>query len=42
MGVYLSSPITEKVSDDKKCAHFTYGHSSMQGWRMTQEVGLIE
>lgn len=38
MGVYLSTPITEKVSDDKKCDSFTYGASSMQGWRMTQEV----
>ncbi|XP_064605130.1 probable protein phosphatase CG10417 [Liolophura sinensis] len=37
MGVYLSSPITEKVSNDRKCKKFTYGASSMQGWRMSQE-----
>ncbi|KAL4236539.1 Protein phosphatase 1G [Mactra antiquata] len=37
MGVYLSSPVTEKISDDKSCAKFKYGVSSMQGWRMSQE-----
>ncbi|XP_052776689.1 probable protein phosphatase CG10417 [Mya arenaria] len=37
MGVYLSAPITEKVSTDQKCPKYTYGASSMQGWRMTQE-----
>ena len=38
MGVYLSAPITEKVSVDKTCKNFVYGASSMQGWRRTQEV----
>ncbi|KAH3734007.1 hypothetical protein DPMN_040446 [Dreissena polymorpha] len=37
MGVYLSSPITDKVSVDEKCSNYVYGASSMQGWRMTQE-----
>ncbi|XP_053394815.1 protein phosphatase 1G-like isoform X2 [Mercenaria mercenaria] len=37
MGVYLSSPVTEKFSSDKECPKFTYGVSSMQGWRMSQE-----
>ncbi|XP_046346466.1 protein phosphatase 1G-like [Haliotis rufescens] len=37
MGVYLSSPITDKISIDNSCKNFRYGASSMQGWRMTQE-----
>lgn len=37
MGVYLSTPNTEKNSCDEICKNFTYGASSMQGWRMTQE-----
>jgi hypothetical protein len=41
MGAYLSSPITEKISNDKSTENFTYGASSMQGWRKSQEVGTI-
>lgn len=41
MGVYLSTPNTEKNSCDETCKNFTYGASSMQGWRMTQEVKFI-
>ncbi|KAK3092100.1 hypothetical protein FSP39_025155 [Pinctada imbricata] len=37
MGVYLSTPNTEKISCDNVCKSFSYGASSMQGWRMTQE-----
>nr|KAI8750109.1 protein phosphatase 1G-like [Biomphalaria glabrata] len=37
MGVYLSSPVTDKDSIDQKCDNFIYGASSMQGWRITQE-----
>ncbi|OWF55553.1 probable protein phosphatase CG10417 [Mizuhopecten yessoensis] len=37
MGVYLSTPNTEKISTDQECSNFTYGASSMQGWRMSQE-----
>lgn len=37
MGAYLSQPITDKYSSDETLAHLTYGASSMQGWRATQE-----
>lgn len=37
MGVYLSTPNTEKKSSDETCKQFNYGASSMQGWRMSQE-----
>lgn len=37
MGAYLSSPVTDKNSFDKSCVGFTYGASSMQGWRIKQE-----
>lgn len=37
MGVYLSTPNTDKDSTDQECSNFTYGASSMQGWRMSQE-----
>ncbi|KAH9523447.1 hypothetical protein Btru_040038 [Bulinus truncatus] len=37
MGVYLSSPVTDKDSVDQACTDFVYGASSMQGWRITQE-----
>ncbi|XP_033736632.1 probable protein phosphatase CG10417 isoform X2 [Pecten maximus] len=37
MGVYLSTPNTDKNSTDQECSNFTYGASSMQGWRMSQE-----
>lgn len=37
MGVYLSTPNTEKISSDETCQGFKYGASSMQGWRMAQE-----
>lgn len=37
MGVYLSTPNTEKKSCDETCTKLTYGSSSMQGWRMSQE-----
>ncbi|CAN8007081.1 unnamed protein product, partial [Ixodes pacificus] len=37
MGAYLSEPITEKCSTDESGPRVSYGASSMQGWRMTQE-----
>nr|XP_015838764.1 PREDICTED: probable protein phosphatase 2C 21 [Tribolium castaneum] len=37
MGSYLSEPATEKESTDDTNGKLTYGASSMQGWRMTQE-----
>ncbi|KAH7564966.1 hypothetical protein JRO89_XS09G0093400 [Xanthoceras sorbifolium] len=37
MGVYLSSPKTEKFSEDGENGSLRYGVSSMQGWRSTME-----
>ncbi|KAJ4822148.1 hypothetical protein Tsubulata_017305 [Turnera subulata] len=37
MGVYLSSPKTEKESEDGGNHRLRYGVSSMQGWRSTME-----
>ncbi|XP_038692116.1 probable protein phosphatase 2C 21 [Tripterygium wilfordii] len=37
MGVYLSSPKTEKASEDGENERLRYGLSSMQGWRATME-----
>eukprot|EP00257_Ricinus_communis_P013298 XP_015570706.2 probable protein phosphatase 2C 60 [Ricinus communis] len=37
MGVYLSSPKTEKSSEDGENNRLRYGMSSMQGWRATME-----
>lgn len=37
MGIYLSSPKTEKASDDGENDRLRYGLSSMQGWRATME-----
>ncbi|XP_021906457.1 probable protein phosphatase 2C 60 isoform X1 [Carica papaya] len=37
MGVYLSSPKTEKSSEDGENDQLRYGVSSMQGWRATME-----
>ncbi|XP_011073313.1 probable protein phosphatase 2C 60 isoform X2 [Sesamum indicum] len=37
MGVYLSTPKTEKASEDGENDRLRYGLSSMQGWRATME-----
>lgn len=37
MGIYLSSPKTEKFSEDGGNDRVKYGLSSMQGWRATME-----
>ncbi|KAK4600576.1 hypothetical protein RGQ29_010289 [Quercus rubra] len=37
MGIYLSTPKTEKFSDDGENDRLRYGLSSMQGWRATME-----
>ncbi|XP_010048835.2 probable protein phosphatase 2C 60 [Eucalyptus grandis] len=37
MGVYLSTPKTEKFSEDGEGDRLRYGLSSMQGWRATME-----
>ncbi len=42
MGAYLSKPIRDKESCDESLEQLTYGASSMQGWRGTQEVAIFE
>lgn len=37
MGIYLSTPKTEKFSDDGENDRLRYGLSSMQGWRASME-----
>ncbi|XP_009758311.1 probable protein phosphatase 2C 60 [Nicotiana sylvestris] len=37
MGIYLSTPKTEKFSEDGENIKVRYGLSSMQGWRATME-----
>jgi len=37
MGSYLSEPIVDKVSADEIGKEMSYGSSSMQGWRISQE-----
>ncbi|XP_077238150.1 putative protein phosphatase 2C 11 [Tasmannia lanceolata] len=37
MGIYLSTPKTEKSSEDGENEKLRYGLSSMQGWRATME-----
>ncbi|XP_047123761.1 uncharacterized protein LOC100208679 isoform X2 [Hydra vulgaris] len=37
MGTYLSSPKTEKISQDMSYPHIDYGVSGMQGWRISME-----
>ena len=37
MGAYLSSPITDKESEDGECARLRYGVSAMQGLRRSME-----
>ena len=40
MGAYLSTPNLEKNSEDGN-EHIHYGASSMQGWRISQEVFFV-
>ena len=37
MGVYLSTPKTDKLSADGENSRVRFGLSSMQGWRTTME-----
>ncbi|KAG0466966.1 hypothetical protein HPP92_018546 [Vanilla planifolia] len=37
MGIYLSTPKTDKLSEDGENARIRYGLSSMQGWRAAME-----
>lgn len=41
MGAYLTSPLTDKESDDEINTLLSCGSSQMQGWRMSQEVNTI-
>ena len=38
MGAYLSEPNTNKESIDETNDKISFGASSMQGWRLDQEV----
>ena len=40
MGAYLSEPNLKKESLDDDLGQLSYGASSMQGWRLEQEVKL--
>lgn len=37
MGIYLSTPKTEKLSEDGENNRLRFGLSSMQGWRANME-----
>jgi len=37
MGIYLSTPKTEKASEDGENGMLRFGLSSMQGWRASME-----
>ena len=41
MGAYLSAPDTRKESEEGKLGNLSFGVSSMQGWRRTQEDAHI-
>ena len=41
MGAYLSTPVREKISEDKSTDKLVCGVSSMQGWRVSQEVAIF-
>ncbi|KAK6137140.1 hypothetical protein DH2020_029116 [Rehmannia glutinosa] len=41
MGIYLSTPKTEKSSDDGENIRLRFGLSSMQGWRATMEDAVL-
>jgi hypothetical protein len=42
MGTYLSSPKTEKLSEDGENDKLRFGLSSMQGWRATMEDAVSQ
>lgn len=42
MGIYLSSPKTDKFSEDGENDKLRYGLSSMQGWRANMEDAVSE
>ena len=42
MGAYLSSPICDKDTHEGANIRLAFAASSMQGWRMSQEVKFID
>lgn len=38
MGTYLSHPVKEKVSEAGENETLAFGETTMQGWRLNQEV----
>lgn len=42
MGVYLSSPKTDKISNDGGNENLRFGSCSMQGWRSTMEDAVSD
>lgn len=40
MGAYKSKPNTEELSEEGHNDYISFGASSMQGWRMDQEVNI--
>lgn len=40
MGAFRSKPIVDKVSQDEENDKLRCASSTMQGWRVTQEVGF--
>ena len=42
MGAYLSEPNLNKESADEDNDNLSYGASSMQGWRLDQEVNFLD
>ncbi len=41
MGAYLYTPVRDKISEDGEGKDMSYGASSMQGWRISQEVAIF-
>ncbi len=41
MGAYLSSPVCDKDTHEGANNRLAFAASSMQGWRMSQEVKFI-
>lgn len=42
MGIYLSTPKTDKFSEDGENHKLRYGLSSMQGWRASMEDAVSD
>ena len=42
MGAYLSKPVTEKETESGSGSGMKWAATSMQGWRVNQEVGRTD